>query len=66
MASTCYANLRNLGRIASKLTKTLKVQLVHSLILSHFYYCNALSYNLPKYLLPKLTKVLYVAVPQLQ
>ena len=58
----CYANLRNLGRIASKLTKPLKVQLVHSLILSHIDYCNALFYNLPKYLLHKLTKVLYSAV----
>ena len=42
---TCYANLHNLGRIASKLTKPLKVQLVHSLILSHIDYCNALFYN---------------------
>ena len=60
--STSYANLRNLGRIASKLTKPLKVQLVHSLILSHIDYCNALFYNLPEYLLHKLTKVLYSAV----
>ena len=30
VVSTCYANLRNLGRIASKLTKPLKVQLVLS------------------------------------
>ena len=44
MVCTCYAHLCNLGRIASKLTKTLKVQLVHSLILSDFDYCNAL-YN---------------------
>ena len=62
MVSTCYANLRNLGRIASKLTKPLKVQLVHFLILSHIDYCNALFYNLPEYLLHKLTKVLYSAV----
>ena len=54
--------LRNLGRIASKLTKPLKIQLVHSLILSHIDYCNALFYNLPEYLLHKLTKVLYSAV----
>ena len=59
---TCYANLCNLGRIVSKLTKPLKVQLVHSLILSHSDYCNALFYNLPEYLLHKLTKVLYTAV----
>ena len=62
VVSTCYANLRNLGRIASKLTKPLKVQLVYSLILSHIDYCNALLYNLPEYLLHKLTKVLYSAV----
>ena len=37
-------------------------QLVHSLILSHIDYCNALFYNLPEYLLHKLTKVLYSAV----
>ena len=55
---TCYTNLRNLGRTASKLTKPLKVQLVHSLILSHIDYCNALFYNLPEYLSHKLTKVL--------
>ena len=62
MISTCYADLRNLGRIASKLTKSLKVQIVHSLILSHIDYCNALFCNLPEYLLHKLTKVLYSAV----
>ena len=62
VVSTCYANLRNLGRIASKLTKPLKFQLVHSLILSHIDYYNALFYNLPEYLLLKLTKVLYSAV----
>ena len=59
----CYLNLRsNMGRIASKLSRTLKFQLSHSLILSHIDYCNTLSYNLPEYLLHKLTKVLYAAV----
>ena len=53
VVSTCYANLHNLGRIASKLTKPLKVQLVHSLMLSHIDYCKALFYNLPEYLLHK-------------
>ena len=62
VVSTCYTNLRNLGRIASKLTKPQKVQLVHSLILSHIDYCNTLLYNLPEYLLYKLAKVLYSAV----
>ena len=59
---TCNANLRNLDSIASKLFKTLKVHLVYSLILSHIDHCNALFYNLPEYLLHKLTKVLYAAV----
>lgn len=62
VVSVCYTNLRNLGRIASKLSRSLKIQLVHSLILSHIDYCNALFYNLPEYLLHKLTKVLYAAV----
>ena len=42
VVSTCFANLRNLGRIASKLTKPPKVQLDHSLIMSQIDYCNAL------------------------
>ena len=37
-------------------------QPVHSLMLSHIDYCNALFYNVPEYLLHKLTKVLYAAV----
>ena len=49
--STCYTNLCNICRIASKLTKPLKVQVVYSLILSHINYCNALFYNLPEYFL---------------
>ena len=53
----CFANLRNLGRIASKLSKNLKVQPVHSLILSIIDDCIALFYSLPEYLLHKLTKV---------
>ena len=62
VVSTCYTNLRNLSRIASKLTKPLKVQLVHSLKLSHIDYCNALFYSIPECLLHYLTKVLYSAV----
>ena len=42
LISTCYATFGNLVRIASMLTNTLNVQLVHSLILSHIDYCNAL------------------------
>ena len=62
VVSTCYASLRRLGKIASKLTKPLKVHLVYSMILFHIDYCNALLYNLLEYLLLKLTKVLYSAV----
>ena len=62
VVGSCFANLRNFGRIAFKLSKTLKFQLVHSLILSHIDYCNDLFYNLPEYLLHKFTKVLYAAV----
>ena len=57
VVSKCYANLRSLGRIASKLSIDLKIPLVHSMILSHIDYCNALFYDLPEMLLKKLTKV---------
>ena len=57
-----YFNLRNMSRISSKLSRTLKMQVIHSLILSHIDYCNALFYDLPEYLLHKLIKVLYAAV----
>ena len=57
VVSVCYCNLRNLGRIASKLSMKLKIQLIYSMILSHLDYCNALFYGLPDYFLNKLTKV---------
>ena len=62
VVSVCYCNLRNLGRIASKLSMKLKIQLIHSMTLSHLDYCNALFYGLPDYLLNKLTEMLYAAV----
>ena len=62
VVGTCYANLRNLGRIASKLSIDFKIQMVHSMILSNIDYCNALFYDLPEMLLKKLTKVLYPGV----
>ena len=62
VVSTCYANIRNLGRIAPKLSIDLKIELVHSMILSHIDYCYALFYDLPEMLLKKLTKVLYAGV----
>ena len=39
IVSVCYNNIRNLGRIGSKLSIPLKTQLVHSMILSHLDYC---------------------------
>ena len=60
--NVCHLNLRNLGRIGSKLSNKLKLQLVHSMILSHLDYCNALYYNLPVYLLKKLSGVLHAVV----
>ena len=62
VVSICYSNLRNLGKIASKLSVKLKIQLVHSMILCHLDYCNALFYGLPDCMLRRLTKVLYAAV----
>ena len=62
MVSICYSNLRNLGKIASKLSVKLKIQLVHSMILCHLDDCNALFYGLPGCTLRRLTKVLYAAV----
>ena len=61
VVSTCHANVRDLSRIASKLNKTPKVQLVCSLILSHIGYRNAWFCKIPENLLHKLTKVLNAA-----
>ena len=44
------------------LLKLLKVQPGHSLRLSHIDHCYAWFYNLPQYLLHKLTKILYVVL----
>ena len=56
IVSTCYANLWNLGRIASKLFTALKIQLIHFMILPHIDYCNVLFYKiLPEILLKRLT-----------
>ena len=62
IVSVGYDNIRDLSRISSKLSIPLKTQLVHSMILSHLDYCNAIFYNLPAFLVQKLTKVLYAAV----
>ena len=55
-------SLRNLSEIASKLSVKLKIQLVHSMILRHLDYCNALFNGLPDCMLRRLTTVLYAAV----
>ena len=59
---TVILNLRNLDDIASKLSVKLQIQFVHSMILFHLDYCNALFYGLPDCMLRRLTKVLYAAV----
>ena len=53
----CYINLRNISRIGSKLHQKLKIQLVHSLILSHLDYCNSVIYGITDALLMQLQKV---------
>ena len=58
VVSVFYCNLGNLGRIVSKLSLNLKTHLVHSMILSHIDYCNALFYSIPECFLHKLIKVL--------
>ena len=58
----CYLNLCNMSRIALKFSLSIKIQLIHSLILSHMDYCNPLFYNSPAYLHHKFTEVLNAAV----
>ena len=50
-------NLRNLGRIGSKLSYELKVQLVNSCVLSFIDYCNATYGSLTEANLHKLQKI---------
>ena len=61
-SQVCYMNLRNLERIGSKLSTDLKVQLVHSNILSHIDYCNAVYGRLTESSLQKLQKIQNTAV----
>ena len=64
IVSVCYNDIRNLGRVGLKLSIYIpaKTQLVHSMVLSHIGYCNAIFYNLPAFLVRKLAEVLYAAV----
>ena len=54
---SCNITLRNLWVIGSKLSFTLKKQLVHCLVLSKLDYCNGLYYNLPDFQLKRLQKI---------
>ena len=54
---SCNITLRNLWAIGSKLSFTLKKQLVHCLVLSKLDYCNGLYYNLPDFQLKRLQKI---------
>ena len=62
VSKTCYMNLRNIGRIGNKLQHSLKVQLVHSLILSRIDYCNSIYCNMPENCTSKLQKIQNAAV----
>ncbi len=57
VSKICYLNLRNIGRIGSKLSKSLKIQLVHVCIHSILDYCNAAYFGLTKLQLKKLQKI---------
>ena len=58
----CFMSLRNIGRIGSKLTQTLKVQLMHSCVLSVLDYCNSVFGSLSETNLRKLQKIQNSAV----
>ena len=58
----CNIQLRNLTRIAGRLSHDLKVQLSHSCILSHLDYCNAVYGALTESNLQKLQKIQNSAV----
>ncbi len=62
ISKICYLNLRNIGRIGSKLSQSLKIQLVHGCIHSILDYCNAVFFGLTKLQLKKLQKIQNAAV----
>ena len=57
VSQICYLNLRSLRRIASHLTFELKVQLVHSNVLSFIDYCNSVYSGISEKNLLKLQKI---------
>ena len=58
----CNLSLRNLQKIGSKLSKELKVQMVHACVLSHIDYCNAVLAGITERQLQTLQKVQNQAV----
>ena len=58
----CNIQLRNLRRIAGRLSFELKIQLVHSCVLSHLDYCNAVYGSLSEANISKLQKIQNSAV----
>ena len=57
VSQACYLSLRDLGRIGSQLSRELKIQLVHSNVLSIIDYCNAAYGALSEANLQKLQKI---------
>ena len=62
VSKKCHQNLRKIGRIGSKLTKDLKIQLVHASIHSIIDFCNGTYFVLTKIQLGKLQKIQNAAV----
>ena len=58
----CNLSLRNLRKIGSKLSKDLKIQMVHACVLSHIDYCNAVLAGITERQLHTLQKVQNQAV----
>ena len=62
VSQTCYVNMRKIGRIGSKLSQDLKIQLVHSCIHSIIDSCNATYFALTNQQLKRLQKIQNSAV----
>ena len=60
--ASCNISLRNLWKMANKLTFKLKIQLVHAMILSRLDYCNSILYGISVENLQRLQKVQNCAV----
>ena len=62
ISQTCYQNMRKIGRIGSKLSKDLKIQLVHSFIHSIIDNCNGAYFAISGSQLQRLQKIQNSAV----